>query len=82
MTDYSNMTPEEESNLVPDWVTEIDGNWYHHDRTLCLLFRVDDLGNLDIFQDAIYFTPALVRDLIPALQFFAANGRLPRRVGE
>ncbi len=73
MTDHKNMTPEEEAKLVPDWVHYADGDQFSGQYGVTYLKR----AGLGLYMQDV--GPAYVADLFPALAFFAATGRLPRR---
>ncbi len=80
MTDYKNMTPEEEAALVPDWVQySRDKQWQTTGRGDFVEIgygggkeRVD---TIDVYD----FSRTEVPIIVKALEFWAANGRLPSR---
>lgn len=84
MTDYKNMTPEDEAKLVPSWVEQAQTTVWWGD--------YPGGGNgemIDFYTEAGFDAPTLgvfavtaekALDLIPVIQFLAANGRLPRRL--
>lgn len=88
MTDYTNMTPEQEAKLVPDWVENTRGDWFDvSERGVCkrLLWLVDTIGSgrrLCMTTEGVTMSLSAqgAEVVAKALQFFAATGRLPRRI--
>ena len=89
MTDYANLTPEEESALVPDWITI--------QRSPLGYRRWISLSGETVFEE--YFPRGastcklhskgpwemdwrLASKLAEVLQFFVINRKLPKRIGE
>ena len=82
MNDYQSMNPEEESGLIPDEVHIFDGEWFYGNDCLMVATRVNGSnGPLKLsFQDWIILSADQVKGILPVLAFFAAVGRLPRRL--
>lgn len=76
MTNYKNMSREAEAELVPDWIHTASRTHY---KTRYGGTRLQMNGSLLFMQDV---SKSDAVDLLPALAFFAANGRLPRRLSD
>ncbi|MBL4772029.1 MAG: hypothetical protein JKY61_13030 [Planctomycetes bacterium] len=80
--DYKDMTPEQESALVPDWVEQAQSTVWWGDypgggNGEMIDFYTEagfDAPTLGVFA----VTPEKALDLIPVIRFLAATGRLPR----
>lgn len=75
------MTENENRPLVPDWVdAREDGGWACGMDLVLELVQDTDRGL--VLGVVAWLTPGQVRDLLPALAFFAREGRLPTKDDE
>lgn len=79
---YKNLTPEQEAELVPGWaIIDEEDHWFSEEGDpLFKEYQYRPLLCFERYGDDAELEPHHVEALLPALAFFAANGRLPRRV--
>ena len=77
---FKSMTPKQESALVPDWVVCHPSGGYGDVVEEITVDAMDCEDGIRAYVDGP--TLAQLTDLLPALAFFAATGRLPRRLSD